>query len=117
MVFLSVHFQVYNAVMTWLNHDREGRIASIGKVFEYVRLPLLAWEFLNSQVVGDKLVLTDEKCMKFYDEARRYHASQFYPGLHWEVNVRTLPRHSFSQSPYIYVVGQYNVCYIRLRKC
>ena len=97
---------VYEAVMRYLNHNRE-RCKRVGEIFEHVRLPLLSWEFLHSRVKEDKFVTEDERCKSFFDEARRYHASQFYPGLYWEVSIRTLPRHSFSRSLYIYVVGKY----------
>ncbi|XP_038044815.1 kelch-like protein diablo [Patiria miniata] len=96
---------VYESVMRYLNQNREERCKRVGEIFEHVRLPLLSWEFLHSRVKEDNVVTKDEKCKGFFDEARRYHASQFYPGLHWEVSIRTLPRHSFSRSIYIYVVG------------
>ncbi|XP_022096832.1 kelch-like protein diablo [Acanthaster planci] len=96
---------VYEGVMRYVDQNREERIPRVGEIFEHVRLPLLSWEFLHSRVKEDNVVTTDEKCKSFFDEARRYHASQFYPGLHWEVSIRTLPRHSFSRSIYIYVVG------------
>lgn len=97
--------EVYKAVMNWLKHDWEARKQHIGDIFEYVRLPLLSWEFLTSQVVQDKITDLSERCHRFFDEARRFHASEYYPGLHWEVNVRTIPRDSFKQCQYIYVIG------------
>lgn len=102
--------EVYKAVMTWLRHDWDARKQFVGDVFEYVRLPLLAWEFLNSRVVRDKITDISARCHRFFDEARRFHASEFYPGLHWEVNVRTIPRDSFNHCQYIYVIGEYLVC-------
>ena len=96
---------VYVSVMRYLSHNPE-RCKRVGEIFGHVRLPLMSWEFLHSRVKDDRFVTEDERCKSFFDEARRYHSSQFYPGLHWEVSIRTLPRHSFSRSLYIYVVGK-----------
>ncbi|XP_071488301.1 kelch-like protein 18 [Diadema antillarum] len=97
--------EVYLAVMCWLRHDLAARHTHIADIFEHVRLPLLAWEFLNSRVIEEEVLMEEERFRKFVDEARRYHGSKFYPGLHWEVSMRTVPRHSCSRAQFIYVVG------------
>ncbi|XP_063964509.1 kelch-like protein 12 [Lytechinus pictus] len=97
--------EVYQATLRWIQHDLANREQLIGNVFEHVRLPLLSWKFLNSRVIENPLLMKDEKFQKFVDEARRYHGSKFYPGLHWEVSMRTVPRHSCSQAQFIYVIG------------
>ena len=102
--------EVYHAALRWIRHDLDNRQQLIGDVFEHVRLPLLSWKFLNSQVIDNQLLMKDQKFQKFVDEARRYHGSKFYPGLHWEVSLRTVPRHSCSQAQFIYVIGKPFVC-------
>eukprot|EP00057_Strongylocentrotus_purpuratus_P032617 XP_788235.1 PREDICTED: kelch-like protein 12 [Strongylocentrotus purpuratus] len=97
--------EVYHAALRWIQHDLNDRVQLIGDVFEHVRLPLLSWKFLNSRVIDNQLLMKDEKFQKFVDEARRYHGSTFYPGLHWEVSLRTVPRHSCSRAQFIYVIG------------
>ncbi|XP_071966040.1 kelch-like protein 20 [Antedon mediterranea] len=94
---------VYESVVKWIRFD-DARQKYAAKVFEHVRFPMMAWKFLTNKVVQDKIVTVAADCQRFYDEARRYHGSQFYPGLHWEVSIRTVPRISYN-SRYIYVIG------------
>ncbi|XP_070565832.1 kelch-like protein diablo [Ptychodera flava] len=96
---------VYRAVVTWIKHDLDNRLQNLPSILEHVRLPLTSWEFLTTEVVNDNLLTSNKDCLKFYNEAKRYHAQQFHPQLQGELNVRTLPRDSFCQSKYIYAAG------------
>ncbi|XP_033097401.1 kelch-like protein diablo [Anneissia japonica] len=96
--------EVYQPVVAWFQMDTS-RVQYAAKVFEHIRFPLMSWKFLMNNVVKDNIVTVVPDCQNFYDEARRYHGSQFYPGLHWEVSIRTVPRTSYNNSRNIYVIG------------
>ncbi|XP_065190337.1 kelch-like protein 3 [Sycon ciliatum] len=55
--------QVYEAAMTWLEHDAEGRKEHIGRVMSCVRMPLMDLDYLMGTVQDDPLIRSDQKAL------------------------------------------------------
>ena len=49
---LSWLFQVFEAVIAWVNHDKDVRQEHLAQLMEHVRLPLLSREYLVQVSVG-----------------------------------------------------------------
>ncbi|XP_078702857.1 kelch-like protein diablo [Branchiostoma floridae x Branchiostoma belcheri] len=98
---------VFLAVINWVRYDPETRADQLASVLEYVRLPLVSWEFLTKKVVAEELVSGREDTRKYLNEARQYHARHYHVDLRLSqvLNLRTCPRLSFGQAEYIYVIG------------
>ena len=60
MLFLFV--QVFEAVMTWTNHDLPARQEYVSELIEHVRLPLLTQEFLVQRVEQETLIKNNSQC-------------------------------------------------------
>lgn len=64
---------VFEAVMSWVTHDREHREDHIAMLMEHVRLPLLTQEYLVQRVEEEPLVKTNLQCKDYLIEAMKYH--------------------------------------------
>jgi hypothetical protein len=64
---------VYEAVMTWIQHDAETRQSSLETLLEHVRLPLMAQEYIVQRVEEELLVKNNSRCKDFLIEAMKYH--------------------------------------------
>ena len=51
--------EVFEAVVTWVNHDRAQREASVSVVMSNVRFPLLARDYLIERVEQEHLMKTE----------------------------------------------------------
>jgi kelch-like protein 2/3 len=66
--------EVFEAVVTWVNHDKEDREQHVAEVMANVRFPLLAKDYLLKRVDQETLMQTPE-CKDFLIEAMKYHLS------------------------------------------
>lgn len=65
--------KVFECVITWIQHDVEGRHKFISSLMKYVRLPLLTMEYLMHNVEEEPLLKSDLKCKDYLIEALKYH--------------------------------------------
>ncbi|XP_063719998.1 kelch-like protein 3 [Symsagittifera roscoffensis] len=64
--------EVFEAVVTWVNHDRAERERSVATVMSHVKFPFLARDYLIERVEQEHLMKADE-CKDFLIEAMKYH--------------------------------------------
>ena len=65
--------QVFEAVMSWVQHNLESREDLIERLMEHVRLPLMSQEYLVQRVEEEPLFKTNSRCKDFLIEAMKYH--------------------------------------------
>ncbi|XP_018428311.1 PREDICTED: kelch-like protein 5 isoform X2 [Nanorana parkeri] len=63
---------ILNALLTWVRHDVEQRRKDLSKLLAYIRLPLLASQFL-ADMENNALFRDDIECQKLIMEAMKYH--------------------------------------------
>ncbi|MEE6462259.1 hypothetical protein FKM82_001532 [Ascaphus truei] len=63
---------IFNALLTWVRHDVEQRRTDLSKLLAYIRLPLLAPQFL-ADMENNPLFRDDIECQKLIMEAMKYH--------------------------------------------
>uniref|UniRef100_A0A8C9AX84 Kelch like family member 5 n=1 Tax=Phocoena sinus TaxID=42100 RepID=A0A8C9AX84_PHOSS len=63
---------ILNALLTWVRHDLEERRKDLSKLLAYIRLPLLAPQFL-ADMENNALFRDDIQCQKLIMEAMKYH--------------------------------------------
>lgn len=68
-----MYLQVFEAVLSWVNHDSSSRQDLISQLMENVRLPLMSQEYLVQRVEEEPLVKTNSRCKDFLIEAMKYH--------------------------------------------
>ena len=64
---------VFDMVVSWVEHDRESRKSEFKELLEHVRLPLLSPNFLVDVVEKSSYVRTDFSCRDLVDEAKNRH--------------------------------------------
>ena len=65
--------EVYEAVMSWVNHDLNNRVKQLPSLIQFVRMPLMSKHYLLNRVDTDKLIRSDMKCRDLLDEAKNFH--------------------------------------------
>ncbi|CAL1530807.1 unnamed protein product [Lymnaea stagnalis] len=65
--------QVYEAVMSWVNHNLPARQNCVEQLLENVRLPLINQEYIVQKVEEEPLVKANSRCKDFLIEAMKYH--------------------------------------------
>ncbi|MGH0158559.1 UNVERIFIED_CONTAM: hypothetical protein FKN15_036271, partial [Acipenser sinensis] len=65
--------KVFEAVIAWVNHDKEVRQEHMSHLMEHVRLPLLSREYLVQRVEEESLVKNSSACKDYLIEAMKYH--------------------------------------------
>uniref|UniRef100_A0A8C2QPP6 Kelch-like 2, Mayven n=1 Tax=Cricetulus griseus TaxID=10029 RepID=A0A8C2QPP6_CRIGR len=72
--FFFLHiFKVFEAVIAWVNHDKDVRQEFMARLMEHVRLPLLPREYLVQRVEEEALVKNSSACKDYLIEAMKYH--------------------------------------------
>ena len=82
---------MYEAVLSWVQHDLTSRQQEIAQLLEHVRLPLIAQEYLVQRVEQEPLVKTSSRCKDFLIEALKYHLLKTEQKAGYKTP-RTLPR-------------------------
>ena len=96
--------QVFEAVVTWVNHDPGHRQDCLAQLMEHVRLPLLSREYLVSRVETEMLVKNNNMCKDFLIEAMKYHLLTNEQRSSVQ-SPRTRPRTPIGLPKVMYVVG------------
>ena len=66
-------FQVFEAVIAWVNYDRAQRENYLPELMEHVRLPLLSRDYLVERVETEPLIKRSFACKDYLIEAMKYH--------------------------------------------
>jgi kelch-like protein 2/3 len=72
MLMLHV-LQVFECVITWVQHDLDTRHKHLAALMEHVRLPLMSQEYLMQHVEEEPLLKADLQCKDYIIEALKYH--------------------------------------------
>lgn len=65
--------KVFEAVISWVNHDKDVRQEHLAHLMEHVRLPLLSREYLVQRVEEECLIKNSSACKDYLIEAMKYH--------------------------------------------
>ncbi|KAH0616081.1 hypothetical protein JD844_026910 [Phrynosoma platyrhinos] len=65
--------KVFEAVIAWVNNDKDVRQELMARLMEHVRLPLLSREYLVQRVEEEALVKNSSACKDYLIEAMKYH--------------------------------------------
>ncbi|XP_066504963.1 kelch-like protein 3 isoform X1 [Hoplias malabaricus] len=101
---VSTEEKVFEAMVSWIKHDKEARLEHMPKLMEHVRLPLLSRDYLVQIVEEEALIKNNNTCKDFLIEAMKYHllpADQ----RHLIKTDRTRPRTPVSLPKVMIVVG------------
>ncbi|XP_061832638.1 kelch-like protein 3 [Nerophis lumbriciformis] len=96
--------KVFEAMISWIKHDKSARVEHMPKLMEHVRLPLLSRDYLVQRVEEEALIKNNNTCKDFLIEAMKYHlmpADQ----RHLIKTDRTRPRTPVSIPKVMMVVG------------
>ncbi|XP_062405495.1 kelch-like protein 3 isoform X1 [Sardina pilchardus] len=113
---VSSEEKVFEAMVAWINHDKEARLEHMPKLMEHVRLPLLSRDYLVQRVEEEALIKNNNTCKDFLIEAMKYHllpADQ----RHLIKTDRTRPRTPVSLPKVMIVVGGQAPKAIRTVEC
>uniref|UniRef100_A0A8C3XI25 Kelch-like protein 3 n=1 Tax=Cyanoderma ruficeps TaxID=181631 RepID=A0A8C3XI25_9PASS len=70
---VSSEEKVFEAVISWINYEKESRLEHMAKLMEHVRLPLLPRDYLVQTVEEEALIKNNNTCKDFLIEAMKYH--------------------------------------------
>ncbi|XP_031424809.1 kelch-like protein 3 isoform X2 [Clupea harengus] len=113
---VSSEEKVFEAMVAWINHNKEARLEHMPKLMEHVRLPLLSRDYLVQRVEEEALIKNNNTCKDFLIEAMKYHllpADQ----RHLIKTDRTRPRTPVSLPKVMIVVGGQAPKAIRTVEC
>ncbi|KAF3852462.1 hypothetical protein F7725_005817 [Dissostichus mawsoni] len=65
--------KVFEAVIAWVNHDKDVRQEHLAHLMEHVRMPLLSREYLVQRVEEESLIKNSSACKDYLIEAMKYH--------------------------------------------
>ncbi|EGW06996.1 Kelch-like protein 3 [Cricetulus griseus] len=88
---VSSEEKVFEAVISWINYEKETRLDHMAKLMEHVRLPLLPRDYLVQTVEEEALIKNNNTCKDFLIEAMKYHLLPLDQRLLIK-NPRTKPR-------------------------
>uniref|UniRef100_A0A8D2I055 Kelch like family member 3 n=1 Tax=Urocitellus parryii TaxID=9999 RepID=A0A8D2I055_UROPR len=97
-------YAVFEAVISWINYEKETRLEHMAKLMEHVRLPLLPRDYLVQTVEEEALIKNNNTCKDFLIEAMKYHLLPLDQRLLIK-NPRTKPRTPVSLPKVMIVVG------------
>nr|XP_031304950.1 kelch-like protein 3 isoform X5 [Camelus dromedarius]XP_045363673.1 kelch-like protein 3 isoform X6 [Camelus bactrianus] len=101
---VSSEEKVFEAVISWINYEKETRLEHMAKLMEHVRLPLLPRDYLVQTVEEETLIKNNNTCKDFLIEAMKYHLLPLDQRLLIK-NPRTKPRTPVSLPKVMIVVG------------
>ncbi|XP_041364828.1 kelch-like protein 2 [Gigantopelta aegis] len=96
--------QVFEAVMSWVQHNLMSRQDLIETLMEHVRLPLMSQEYLVQRVEEEPLFKTNSRCKDFLIEAMKYHLLKHEQKITFKTP-RTQPRNPIGLPKVLLVIG------------
>jgi len=95
--------QIFEAVLSWVKTDCEGRKGHLPELLKYVRLPLLSPQYLSDRVLSEEIIRSNIVCRDLIDEAKDF---MLMPERRKHLkSERTLPRRCSEAAGLIYIVG------------
>ena len=95
--------QVFEALMSWINHDLPNRKQYFADLIVHVRFPLMSPYYLMDHVETEDLVRSTPECIDLLLEAKNYH---MLPDRRWQLkSSRTTPRASMGIVNGVIAVG------------
>ena len=88
--------EVYEALMKWVESDRDNRKSYLPSLMAKIKLPLIETHYLMGKIATNELIKSSHDCRDLLDEAQYYH--MYLGNLTPEVKltVRTRPRKSYA---------------------
>jgi len=95
--------QIFEALMSWINHDLTKRRGFFADLIVHVRFPLMSPYYLMDHVETEDLVRSTPECIDLLLEAKNYH---MLPDRRWQLkSKRTTPRSSMGIVNGVIAVG------------
>jgi len=88
--------EVFEAVMLWINHDKDNRKQHLPGLMGKIKLPLINTGYLMEKIASNELVRTNLGCRDYMDEAKNYqmYLANLVPDM--KITGRMRPRKSYS---------------------
>ncbi|XP_052069410.1 kelch-like protein 2 [Mytilus californianus] len=96
--------QVYEAVISWVQHDISNREQTLSELLENVRFPLMTQDYLVQKVEEEQMIKTSSRCKDFLIEAMKYHLLKTEQKAIFKTP-RTLPRTPLGLPKVLLVIG------------
>lgn len=93
---ISNEIEVFEAVMLWINHDKENRKQHLPSLMSKIKLPLVNTSYLMDKIASNELVRTNLGCRDYMDEAKNYQMYQANLVTDIKITERMRPRKSYS---------------------
>ena len=103
---VSAEEDVFNIILTWIDHDRSGRRTFFAELFRHVRLVYVSRDFLRHDIVTNELVKDSNSCMTLVKDAISLLDSKNFE------NLSVPPRKSLETPVVVVNVGKNVLCYI-----
>lgn len=98
--------RVFECVIAWIQSDALTRQQHLGRLMQYVRLPLLSQEYILARVEKEPLLQGDLQCKDLIIEALKYHLLKNEQKLIFSFNTpRTIPRRPVGRPKVLLVIG------------
>lgn len=55
-------FQVYEAIVLWVKHDKKNRAKFMPELFQNIRFLSIPIEYIKDKIEKEKLIISDVKC-------------------------------------------------------
>lgn len=93
---VSNEVEVFEAVMLWINHDKENRKQHLPSLMAKIKLPLINTGYLMDNIASNDLVRTNLGCRDYMDEAKNY--QMYLANLVSDIKIteRMRPRKSYA---------------------
>ena len=88
--------EVYEAVMRWVDNDRENRKNYLPSLISKIKLPLIETHYLMEKVAVNELIRSSHDCRDLLEEANYYHMYLGNLTTELKVTERTRPRKSYA---------------------
>lgn len=72
-IAITCEEQVYEAVLGWINHDKEARLSMTLDVFQNIRFPSMNKDYLMHIVDNEDIVRNDPECLNLLIQALKSH--------------------------------------------
>ena len=79
---VSAEEDVFNIILTWIDHEKNERKEHFAELFREVRLVYISRDFLRSDIVTNDLVNRNEECMDLVMDAVKFIDSESFHHLH-----------------------------------
>lgn len=98
--------KIFECVISWIQFDPATRQEHLGRLLQYVRLPLLSQDYILQRVEKEPLLQGDLQCKDLIIEALKYHLLKNEQKLVFSFNTpRTIPRRPVGRPKVLLVIG------------